>query len=72
MHKTSEKWLENIAKFKLGSIALIDQITTISKMRICQPVTKDDPLYGIKLTSAELDEIDIGLKNLYFIEKNNT
>ncbi|HBR31945.1 MAG TPA: hypothetical protein DD733_07665, partial [Clostridiales bacterium] len=47
MHKTSEKWLENIAKFKLGSIALIDQITTISKMRICQPVTKDDPLYGI-------------------------
>lgn len=29
-------------------------------------------LYGIKLTSAELDEIDIGLKNLYFIEKNNT
>lgn len=45
-------------KMKRGSIALVNQITTISKIRIVDPKTSTDPLAGIKLSVDNLELID--------------
>lgn len=47
-----------IKNMKSGSIALIKQITTISKMRIIDPVKDNDVLSGIRLSAETLSEID--------------
>ncbi len=43
---------------KRGSIALVNQITTISKIRIYDPKTTKDILSGITLSNDGLDKID--------------
>ena len=43
---------------KRGSIALVNQITTISKIRIYDPKTDHDILSGIRLSNEKLDLID--------------
>ena len=45
-------------RMKKGSIALVNQITTISKMRIYDPRCSMDPLYNIRLSNENLDRID--------------
>ena len=62
----AKEWLADVAHMKLGSVAKIDQITTISKMRISQPLKKTHPLYGVRLSADDLDKIDARLKELYF------
>lgn len=52
-----------------GSIALVSQITTISKLRIYTPKTNYDALANIKLSNKSLDEIDKKLKELYTYQK---
>jgi hypothetical protein len=47
-----------ILKMRKGSIALVNQITTISKIRIYDPKTDHDILSGIKLSNEKLDLID--------------
>ncbi|WP_317344605.1 type II toxin-antitoxin system PemK/MazF family toxin [Faecalimonas umbilicata] len=47
-----------VNKMKIGSIALVCQIRTISKMRIYDPKTNFDILSGVKLSSEKLDLID--------------
>ena len=47
-----------INKAKLGSIALVGQITTISKIRIYDPKTNFDILSNVKLSNEKLDRID--------------
>ena len=47
-----------IEKMKSGSIALINQITTISKIRIYDPKTTTGVLSGIKLSTITLDLIN--------------
>lgn len=54
-----------VAKMKTGSIALINQITTISKIRIYDPKTDFDVLSGIKLSNEKLDLIDCEIIKLY-------
>lgn len=56
--KEFEKVLDEVDKMKLGSIALVSQITTISKMRIIKPQRTSDVLSGICLDSDTLDKID--------------
>lgn len=51
-----------ILKMKRGSIALINQITTISKIRIYDPKTNHDVLSNIKLSNDRLDDIDTAIK----------
>ncbi len=53
------------AKMKSGSIALVGQIKTISKIRIYDPKTNDDVLSKIKLSSGTLDKIDDEIKKLF-------
>ena len=51
--------IENeISKMKKGSIALINQITTISKQRIYFPKTSKDLLANIHLSNLSLDLLD--------------
>lgn len=47
-----------ISKMKHGSIALVNQITTVSKIRIYDPKTDHDILSNIKLSNEKLDLID--------------
>lgn len=54
-----------IQNMKKGSIALTNQITTVSKMRIYDPKNNYDILSGIKLSNAKLDLIDNEIKKMY-------
>lgn len=54
-----------IFKMKKGSIALVNQITTISKIRIYDPKTSDDILSGIRLSNEGLDKIDEEIRKKY-------
>lgn len=52
-------------KMKDGSIAKIEQITTISKQRIFDPKKSADVLSGIRFSDAAMDKINEKLKELY-------
>lgn len=54
-----------IRKMKKGSIALINQITTISKIRIYDPKTDHDILSGVRLTNESLNKIDSEISKMY-------
>lgn len=62
------KMKKEIDKMQQGSIALLGQITTISKIRIFDPKNSYDVLHGIKLSPEKLDEINKMLKFLYIHE----
>ena len=50
-------------RMKDGSIAKIEQITTISKQRIYTPRKNSDVLAGIKFSDAAMDKINEKIKN---------
>lgn len=54
-----------VLKMKKGSIALVNQITTISKIRIYDPKTNYDILSNIKLSNKNLDLIDAEIIRKY-------
>lgn len=53
-----DKMKKEINKIKKGSLALTNQITTISKIRIFDPKTNSDVLSNVKLSNEKLDLID--------------
>lgn len=66
----AKEWLAELSHMKSGSKAHVDQVTTISKMRISQPKKKSHPLFGVRLSDRDMDLIDEALKELYFPQKN--
>lgn len=56
---------DEINKMKKGSIALTQQITTISKLRIYDPKTTKDVLSNLRVSNETLDIIDKKIKELY-------
>lgn len=60
-----KKISNEILKMKSGSIALVNQITTISKIRIYDPKISNDVLSEIKLSDNNLDMVDKEILNLY-------
>jgi mRNA-degrading endonuclease toxin of MazEF toxin-antitoxin module len=54
-----------ISQMKEGSIALVNQIVTISKMRIFDPRNLKGVLAGISLTEASMEQINQKVKELY-------
>lgn len=54
-----------ISQMKNGSIALVNQITTISKQRIYNPKYDTDVLSGIRISNNSLDLIDAKLHKLF-------
>ncbi|QHF55450.1 MULTISPECIES: type II toxin-antitoxin system PemK/MazF family toxin [Streptococcus] len=59
------KLIAKINKMKQGSIVLLNQITTVSKLRILDPREKDSVLKDIVLSSETMNEID-NLLNDFF------
>lgn len=62
-----EKILEEAKQMKKGSIALVNQITTISKQRIYDPKNGFDILSDIKISDEQMDLIDKKIKKLFLI-----
>lgn len=56
---------KEFSRMKSGSIVLLGQITTISKIRIYDPKRSDDVLADIRLSSPTLDKIDVKIIELY-------
>ena len=60
-----KKQLADVAKMKSGSIALVDQIVTISKIRIYDPRVAQDTLCRVRLDADTMDKIDNRIKDLF-------
>lgn len=54
-----------ISDMKEGSIALVNQITTISKMRIYDPRNLNGVLSGISLSEESMEKINQKVKELF-------
>lgn len=67
----AKRVLAEITKMKNGSIVLIGQITTVSKIRIYDPKERYDVLHNIKVSNDVLDKIDDKLKEFYLKTENN-
>lgn len=55
-----------LEKMKLGSIALVGQITTVSKMKIFDPKNRYGVLKNVRISSDSLDKIDEKIKENFF------
>lgn len=64
-----EKYRKEISRMKQGSIALMGQITTISKMRIYIPKKSTDILYGVSLSADAMEKINEKIKKLFIKSK---
>lgn len=58
-----------ISRMKEGSIALVNQITTVSKIRIFDPRNLKGVLAGIYLSKENMEKINEKVKELYVFEK---
>ena len=48
---------KEINKLKTGTMAIMNQVTTVSKQRIYVPKKSTDYLYGIKLSDSTMDKL---------------
>ncbi|HEP3892160.1 TPA: type II toxin-antitoxin system PemK/MazF family toxin [Streptococcus pyogenes] len=55
-----------LEKMKLGSIALVGQITTVSKMKIFDPKNRYGVLKNVRISNDSLDKIDEKIKENFF------
>jgi len=60
-----KKLEKEIDRMKIGSIAVVSQITTVSKLRIYDPRNEGGVLSGIKLSPANLDLLNEKIKELF-------
>ncbi len=70
LHNTNEQSYLNkigdeISQMKTGSIALVNQITTVSKMRIFDPRNLKGVLANISLSGESMEKINNKMKELY-------
>lgn len=63
--ENTEKIRDELSSMKTGSIAKIEQIRSISKMRIYNPRRSSDPLYGIRISETAMECINSKIKELY-------
>ena len=65
--RTIERYDKELSKMKSGSMAVMNQITTISKQRIYTPKRSVDFLYNVSLSENAMDKINKKLiENLLF------
>lgn len=60
-----DKVMCELKQIKEGSIALLSQITSVSKIRIMKPLRTTDPLSNVCISPQTLDLIDSRIKDLY-------
>lgn len=65
----SERIKNELLNLKKGSIAKLEQIRTISKIRIYNPRSKRDPLYNIRFSEESMQKINQKLKELYLFDE---
>lgn len=65
-----EKIGAEIAHMKEGSVALVNQISTISKIRIFDPRNLKGVLAGISLSEESMEKINQKVKELYIFEQS--
>lgn len=63
--KNAKKIINEFTRMKYGSIALVGQIATISKIRICDPKNIHNVLHGVRLSPENLDLINKKIQDLY-------
>lgn len=56
--KRLSKIQSELSRMKLGSIALVNQITTISKQRIYDPLYRSDVFNEVRVSNEALDKLD--------------
>jgi len=56
---------DEVDRMKIGSIALVGQITTVSKIRVYDPKYKNDALSKIRVSASTLDILDQRVQELY-------
>ena len=61
----AKKTIAEVSNMKSGSIALLNQIVTVSKIRIYDPLSTKNTLHGIRVSNETLDAIDERINNLY-------
>lgn len=66
---TLKKHEREISRMKEGSIAKVEQITTISKMRIYVPKKSTDFLAGIRFSQNAMSRINAKIKELYVFDE---
>ena len=59
------KMKKEVSHMKTGSIALVGQITTISKIRIYDPKYKSDALSKVRVSDETLDKLDARVQELF-------
>lgn len=57
--------MRELKQIKEGSIALLSQITSVSKIRIMKPLRTTDALSNVCVSPQTLDLIDLKIKSLY-------
>lgn len=57
--------IKKTERLKKGSYAICEQIITISKMRIYDPITTKDPLYNLIISDKSLEKIKKIIKQNY-------
>lgn len=60
-----DKVKEELQRMKAGSIALVGQITTISKIRIYDPLYPSDVFTNVRVSPESMDKIDNKITALY-------
>ena len=61
----AQKMQKEINRMRSGSIALVGQITTVSKIRIYDPLYPADVLSNIRLSDKSMDQLDAKLIELF-------
>lgn len=61
----AERIKDELSSLKEGSVAKVQQITTISKIRIYNPKNSNDPLYGIRLSEESLEKLNTKIKDFF-------
>ena len=60
---------KELEKMKLGSIALVNQIVTISKLRIYSLKRDASALNGIRFSTKTMQQIDEKMRQILFLQK---
>lgn len=63
-----EKYDSELSKMKSGSMAVVNQITTISKQRIYVPRKSEDFLYGVSLSSSAMEKINKKVSEMFLFQ----
>lgn len=69
--KKLDKSIKKLEKYKLGTVAFVNQICALSKLRIYSPKYEKDELSSLRLNPEKLTDIDNAIKK-YFLKNDQS